>query len=257
LFKRTRKKQRVCNSCIAGFWQALAVKGKFGPLVGELSSLADTPAPAEPVDLTQFVALCEDALPKFKNALDMERVRAERAEDDAQAERMRAASALADAEAERVRADHAENIAAAERRALEEVKAQASSLMEEVEQLRSLRTKAAWTERTKLVAMPERQMQQEAVATPERQVQQELGTEEQIESAARAIAHDMWEANATRCSLCNAKIGKRYFNARHHCRKCGKCVCGPCSPDVIDLENTSTPQRVCKECNPTHSPIIC
>mmetsp|Transcript_14935 Transcript_14935/g.41281 ORF Transcript_14935/g.41281 Transcript_14935/m.41281 type:complete len:875 (-) Transcript_14935:68-2692(-) len=57
-----------------------------------------------------------------------------------------------------------------------------------------------------------------------------------------------WEENARNCSLCGAKLGKRHLTPRHHCRICGRCICAACSPNVVQLQGQSTPQRACKEC---------
>eukprot|EP00929_Paragymnodinium_shiwhaense_P101315 TRINITY_DN6430_c0_g2_i1.p1 TRINITY_DN6430_c0_g2~~TRINITY_DN6430_c0_g2_i1.p1 ORF type:complete len:378 (+),score=86.78 TRINITY_DN6430_c0_g2_i1:97-1230(+) len=43
-----------------------------------------------------------------------------------------------------------------------------------------------------------------------------------------------WEPNAPICSLCQA--GFSLLNGRHHCRQCGKNVCGACSPFRVALE---------------------
>mmetsp|Transcript_44386 Transcript_44386/g.95670 ORF Transcript_44386/g.95670 Transcript_44386/m.95670 type:complete len:643 (-) Transcript_44386:182-2110(-) len=67
-------------------------------------------------------------------------------------------------------------------------------------------------------------------------------------SKRQAIEAGAWEADGSRCSLCERRVGKRYLNPRHHCRKCGRCVCGPCSPNVVQLEADVGPQRLCTAC---------
>lgn len=57
-----------------------------------------------------------------------------------------------------------------------------------------------------------------------------------------------WEGNLSTCSLCQAKLGKRHMNPRHHCRRCGKCVCSSCSPNTVQIDGIPKPQRVCKNC---------
>lgn len=57
-----------------------------------------------------------------------------------------------------------------------------------------------------------------------------------------------WEDNAPFCSLCNARLGKRHLNPRHHCRVCGRCVCAACSPNAVQLQGSTTAKRTCKEC---------
>ena len=66
----------------------------------------------------------------------------------------------------------------------------------------------------------------------------------------------MWEKNETRrsCRLCNSKWD--FFNWRHHCRMCGRCVCAECSPqtswrplpEFFALTGNEKPQRNCKLC---------
>lgn len=55
--------------------------------------------------------------------------------------------------------------------------------------------------------------------------------------------------NATNCMICDAKLGKRNMNPRHHCRLCGRSICGKCSPSQIQFGGSETkPQRVCSTC---------
>jgi len=55
--------------------------------------------------------------------------------------------------------------------------------------------------------------------------------------------HDNMSNN---CMLCNC--GFTMVKRRHHCRKCGRLVCGPCSPKKMVLENLGKAKRVCKNC---------
>lgn len=48
--------------------------------------------------------------------------------------------------------------------------------------------------------------------------------------------------------MCQKKVGKRHLNPRHHCRTCGRCVCGACSPSSVQLEGQKGLQRVCSPC---------
>lgn len=58
------------------------------------------------------------------------------------------------------------------------------------------------------------------------------------------------DADASSCELCHAKftVSKR----RHHCRKCGMCVCGACAPGgykrPIPEFGFKEPVRHCKKC---------
>lgn len=48
------------------------------------------------------------------------------------------------------------------------------------------------------------------------------------------------------CMLCDVKFTT--ITRRHHCRKCGKLVCGSCSGKKYKLENIGKVCRVCDEC---------
>jgi hypothetical protein len=72
--------------------------------------------------------------------------------------------------------------------------------------------------------------------------------------SSHATSHDachkdvVWEENTATCGICDARLGKRFFKRRHHCRMCGKCVCSSCSPSSILLDGEKQPQRTCKRC---------
>lgn len=62
-----------------------------------------------------------------------------------------------------------------------------------------------------------------------------------------------WTADreAPKCELC--KTDFHLLNWRHHCRKCGRCVCAGCSPDASwrpmpELLGNNEPTRHCKLC---------
>lgn len=57
-----------------------------------------------------------------------------------------------------------------------------------------------------------------------------------------------WQKDTAQCSLCSWKLGQVFMRPRHHCRACGRCVCGPCSPNLITLEEGGRPHRVCNLC---------
>ena len=48
------------------------------------------------------------------------------------------------------------------------------------------------------------------------------------------------------CMLCGMKF--THFNRRHHCRRCGKVVCGKCSAYRFLLDNVDVVDRVCCPC---------
>lgn len=55
-----------------------------------------------------------------------------------------------------------------------------------------------------------------------------------------------WHENTLECAICNGTFNM--FKRRHHCRKCGRCVCSACSPSKIQLEGYLRSQRVCSPC---------
>ena len=38
------------------------------------------------------------------------------------------------------------------------------------------------------------------------------------------------------------------FNRRHHCRRCGRVVCGVCSAQQMSIDGYERPQRTCNDC---------
>lgn len=46
------------------------------------------------------------------------------------------------------------------------------------------------------------------------------------------------------CHLCHVSLAKWRLRPRHHCRRCGRSVCGACSAAHADLEGWRGPQRV-------------
>ncbi|KAL3908582.1 MAG: hypothetical protein SGPRY_009738, partial [Prymnesium sp.] len=60
------------------------------------------------------------------------------------------------------------------------------------------------------------------------------------------------DADAPRCQLCRQEF--YLFCRRHHCRKCGRCICSECSPLLsfrpLPQLGYSDPVRHCKLCMP-------
>lgn len=48
------------------------------------------------------------------------------------------------------------------------------------------------------------------------------------------------------CAVCSTSFTT--FNRRHHCRACGRVVCGSCSPSTVMLPGFQTSQRACTLC---------
>ncbi|CAE8695353.1 unnamed protein product, partial [Polarella glacialis] len=66
------------------------------------------------------------------------------------------------------------------------------------------------------------------------------------------------DAEAPRCQLCRRDFS--FFVRRHHCRKCGRCICAECSPGesmrpLFDL-GYEAPCRHCKVCSPPAARVI-
>ncbi|CAK0805831.1 unnamed protein product [Prorocentrum cordatum] len=59
-----------------------------------------------------------------------------------------------------------------------------------------------------------------------------------------------WAADCDDCMLCRAAFTVLF--RRHHCRRCGKCVCGNCAPwseaRPVPEWGLTDPVRHCKEC---------
>jgi hypothetical protein len=73
-----------------------------------------------------------------------------------------------------------------------------------------------------------------------------MGTESQYNAwvdKLKSACRPRWEENRSSCALCRARFGFKLSN--HHCRRCGKCVCHPCSDNWSDEFN----QRICQPCN--------
>ena len=58
----------------------------------------------------------------------------------------------------------------------------------------------------------------------------------------------MWDADTPQCMECNR--GFTIVVRRHHCRNCGKCVCGSCCFEKVRLDHIDEHrlQRVCNKC---------
>ena len=48
------------------------------------------------------------------------------------------------------------------------------------------------------------------------------------------------------CWICNTEFS--FMNRRHHCRKCGKVVCGSCSQNRVPVEGSYNTKRACQRC---------
>ena len=56
-----------------------------------------------------------------------------------------------------------------------------------------------------------------------------------------------WQPDATNCALCNESFG--YFKiGKHHCRKCGKIVCGKCCEKLKYVDSYFSEVKICNRC---------
>ncbi len=85
----------------------------------------------------------------------------------------------------------------------------------------------------------------------------EAGLQHLIRGNHNKVAHGAWAADNSRndCTICNDNF--TLVNRRHHCRCCGRLVCGSCSPNtragVAKVQHPNGkdgngPQRVCLYC---------
>eukprot|EP00931_Biecheleriopsis_adriatica_P111477 TRINITY_DN85864_c0_g1_i1.p1 TRINITY_DN85864_c0_g1~~TRINITY_DN85864_c0_g1_i1.p1 ORF type:complete len:237 (-),score=30.36 TRINITY_DN85864_c0_g1_i1:59-769(-) len=66
------------------------------------------------------------------------------------------------------------------------------------------------------------------------------------------------DSDAARCQLCQASFWM--LSRRHHCRKCGRCVCSECSPEAcrkpLPQFGYTQPCRQCKVCSPPAARVM-
>jgi len=70
----------------------------------------------------------------------------------------------------------------------------------------------------------------------------------QTKSDSHGQVAPVWDPDASsdKCSKCNAQF--TMFNRRHHCRHCGKIVCGDCSKKQFRLDYSGKSEKVCDTC---------
>lgn len=68
-------------------------------------------------------------------------------------------------------------------------------------------------------------------------------------AALTAVCTTRWEANVAACRVCKQTFSALAGRLSHHCRYCGRCVCGVCSPASRCLPREGLlPVRVCAPC---------
>ncbi len=61
----------------------------------------------------------------------------------------------------------------------------------------------------------------------------------------------VYNIDVTRCQICNNRFGLKLIpSGRHHCRSCGRCICGSCSTKKLTLKyrHKDSEVRVCDTC---------
>eukprot|EP00927_Polykrikos_kofoidii_P061955 TRINITY_DN56775_c0_g1_i1.p1 TRINITY_DN56775_c0_g1~~TRINITY_DN56775_c0_g1_i1.p1 ORF type:complete len:503 (-),score=50.62 TRINITY_DN56775_c0_g1_i1:40-1500(-) len=280
MFKGYRRLQRGCTTCVANIQALYSVKKRLSRLHGQLAGLAGSFAPSadEFGSLVDAMGQCEEAVQPLENALAAAVARAERAEAEAVAARKARDSVEAAAFTflctlgERLhRLPVGKNwLAGASREppqpgdGMLQATAYCEAALEPIaNSLRKPRRK--WSR-------PHSRPQSDTEATeadgseacsPMTSVFSSVGRPpSQADSAAPSIMTDFshalapapvvsptnpqWEEDADSCGVCSISLGKRYFRRRHHCRLCGRCVCGQCSPSNILVDGKL--QRACNLC---------
>ena len=71
---------------------------------------------------------------------------------------------------------------------------------------------------------------------------------EQEEKERKAVVRSVFvpDSEVSKCQLCGSEF--TFVKRRHHCRKCGKCICGDCSLGKMPFSNSSQEEKVCNTC---------
>lgn len=74
--------------------------------------------------------------------------------------------------------------------------------------------------------------------------------QQQTSQAASSAADSNWvpDEQVSECPLCNRKFGSILLG-KHHCRACGRVVCGSCSDNQIFVPQKGSKARVCDTCH--------
>lgn len=236
--------QRACSLCISGAERLPVLKARFGQLGDSLSVMAGLePAGSEAKTIEDAAVLCEAALVPLEEAhgamrdqvsalgamLQEER----RAREQAEARLAEAVRSLLDfgLSLHSVGGSPAPSMPAGTCKPADALAFCEAALTPLREARRPRRSKS-------LGAPPPRHC---ATVGGE-------SVENSTVSNCKAAGHEGWETDATNCSHCGCRLGKRYLKPRHHCRVCGLCVCAACSPNFIQFEGQRKLQRACTPC---------
>jgi hypothetical protein len=255
-----RRPQRACTPCVGEAQASFTVKSRLGQVGSRLWSLgisaepgAATTTAGEPRTLEEATALCEAALLPMESAL--EDARAEAAKQGHARQQLEASvlelmkklggrlHALIGAEA----GESKPPVSVAEAFELCEsaLEPLGRALLAEGRRssvgsrfrVRSRSVPMSGDEgggASPLARLPE---------TPEKPEKPEIAARRRCCSGEGPVKEE-----ASSCSVCSERLGKRFLRRRHHCRTCGRSVCGPCSPSFIQLEGQKAVQRICTPC---------
>lgn len=234
-----RELQRACTPCMAVAYKAPALKSRISQLGARLLGLssASSSARAVPIgSLDAMLVLCEDAIGPLEGM-----------QTQLIASQAEAARFAAEVEQERVRCRHLE---ARLRSATEEIACLRKRVTSWLDQQEHCDTHAASTCEKDGRLQPaslEEALQDCAASVSRLEALPAPAKGEALATAGTCANEEAWEPNTRHCSLCCASLGKRFWRPRHHCRFCGRCVCGACSRSFIGTANQPW-QRCCAKC---------
>ncbi|CAJ1365338.1 unnamed protein product [Effrenium voratum] len=225
--------QRACSPCLTIACRAPAFKSRLSQLGAKLVSLASSRAMEIPLgSLDAMLAVCEDALAPLEGlAAQLVEVK------------LQAKQAAAEAEQERGRARRlearlksaAESLAGLSGRLRDWLEGDGQGCVDKSEdhRLQPISLEEAVLDCTSLVSRVEETPKPKPKCKPQ-PTTCEIGSSE-------------WQPNSSECNLCGTTLGKRHLRPRHHCRFCGRCVCGNCSRSSI-AGTSQRSQRCCAKC---------
>jgi hypothetical protein len=101
----------------------------------------------------------------------------------------------------------------------------------------------------------------------------ESGVKDSSFDVSNCVSNPRWirSAEAPNCMICNKQFGKIFGKQKHHCRNCGRAVCGNCSSHTMILNKylgdskphgrvartSSNPLRVCDYCSDQNNAKEC
>lgn len=250
--------QRACNPCISHAQRGPVFKKRMVQLSRRLFALSGIESHLEPKTMDEAIVLCETALSSLEETHLSLKQRAEVAEAEMVIEQERHQCLAADvflardfiSQMEEKVITMLEGVVPASRRSSEMKLEESMACCEQA----FLALKQSVGIKVSVVPLRcgERKISNSSLETTATSSifassasDTTLSPLRSFEAVARC---DVWESNKSSCTVCGTMIGKRHFNRRHHCRICGRCVCGSCSPHSILLEGRRHAERTCTPC---------